>query len=239
MPLIVSSNRYWDVTWNEIKICHIVSWTINLSSCHHNNLSELREKVKCYKNDFIVDSDEYVLCGLQCKKLDWCQHKWIKIIIVCVIYLVLSLFGNISCRSNRNHQSLKHNMIPAKTHAKGLTVEIERDVWTSKYRTRVTRSAAAAGSVITTLQWGNCRPCYTRKCCMAWHCSECEDGSSPARWHRGQLNRLPSKHQCVMKCRQQTYLWFWEVWKENWAITCKITLWNKKMDMFECLNTSK
>ena len=134
MPLIVSSNRYWDVTWNEIKICHIVSWTINLSSCHHNNLSELREKVKCYKNDFIVDSDEYVLCGLQCKKLDWCQHKWIKIIIVCVIYLVLSLFGNISCRSNRNHQSLKHNMIPAKTHAKGLTVEIERDVWTSKYR---------------------------------------------------------------------------------------------------------
>ena len=149
-----------------------------------------------------------VVCGLQCKKLDWCQHKWIKIIIVCVIYLVLSLFGNISCRSNRNHQSLKHNMIPAKTHAKGLTVEIERDVWTSKYR-RVS-GPLLHGLLQGPLVWlQHCSevtadpvtPGSAAECCMAWHCSECEDGSSTA---RGQLNWLPSKHQRVMKCRQQT-----------------------------------
>ena len=125
---------------------------------------------------------------------------------MCVIYLVLSLFGNISCRSNRNHQSLKHNMIPAKTHAKGLTVEIERDVWTSKYR-------RVSGPVLHGLmQWPlvwlqHCSevtadpvtPGSAAECCIAWHCSECEDGSSPVRWHRGQLNRLPSKHQHVLK----------------------------------------
>ena len=79
-----------------------------------------------------------------------------------------------------------YNMIPAKTHAKGLTVKIERGCLnfqiSESYWTHVTRSATRGRyGVITTLQWGNCRPCYcssswTRKCCTGYHW-ECEDGS--------------------------------------------------------------
>lgn len=154
--------------------------------------------------------------------------------------LCLSLFGNISRSSNQIHPfisqsktciitwSLQKLMLKAwQLRLRGgcLNFQISESYWT-----HVTRSATRGRyGVITTLQWGNCRPCYccsswTRKCCSGyhWHCSECEDGSHAcSKMAQGTIKQVtrqtsPVRHEIKTENKPLKFMCWW--WFDNFGI---------------------